>query len=147
MLFLYDFAAYDDYIKFMCATGLVTPSNVTAYTSATCPVSPGLPTDLNLPSITVSHLTGTLVVPRTVTNVGALEMYTVDISQPAGVNVTVDPVAFNIAPGMTQLVTVTLKAIVNSALVNQTSYGRIFMTGSLGHRVQVPVQVVYTSIV
>ena len=74
-------------------------------------------------------------------------MYTVDISQPAGVNVTVDPVAFNIAPGMTQLVTVTLKAIVNSALVNQTSYGRIFMTGSLGHRVQVPVQVVYTSIV
>lgn len=126
---------------------MITPSNVTAYTTATCPVSPGLTTDLNLPSITVGHLSGTLVVLRTVTNVGALEMYTVGVSQPAGVNVTVDPVAFNIAPGMTQLVTVTLKAIVNSALVNQTSYGRIFMTGSLGHRVQVPVQVVYTSIV
>lgn len=126
---------------------MITPSNVTAYTTATCPVSPGLTTDLNLPSITVGHLSGTLVVLRTVTNVGALEMYTVGVSQPAGVNVTVNPVAFNIAPGMTQLVTVTLKALGNSALVNQTSYGRIFMTGSLGHRVQVPVQVVYTSIV
>ena len=140
-------AAYADYIKFLCAERLLGSAAVYADTSETCPVDAGLPSDLNLPSITVGNLTRSRVVPRTLTNVGALvETYTASIIKPAGVEVAVVPTTFTIAPAATQALTVTLTAISNSIYVNQTGFGRIYLLGSLGHKVQVPVTVTYKQV-
>lgn len=139
-------AAHADYIKFLCAERLLGSAQVYADTSETCPLNPGLSSDLNLPSITVGNLTKSRVVPRTVTNVGLLETYTAYITKPVGVEVAVIPATFTIAPAAKQVLTVTLTALGNSIYVNQTSFGRIYLIGSLGHRVQVPVTVTYKQV-
>lgn len=136
-------ATYTDYVDFLCSVGSLSPASVQAASGATC--SPGIhkSTDLNLPSITIGILTGTLSVPRVVTNVGPLETYTAVIFNPTDVEVSVDPLTFTISPGKTQSLTVTLKALKNAVYLNQTSFGRIELTGSWGHRVKVPVTVTY----
>jgi len=82
-----------------------------------------------------------------VTNVGGLnETYTAVITEPTGVNVVVAPPTFTIAAAATQLLTVTLTALNNTIYVNETSFGSIYLTGSLGHRVQIPVSVTYKQV-
>lgn len=140
-------AIYADYIKFLCTVKGLNPGSVKAATSQTCPANPGLSSDLNLPSITVGTLDKTRVVPRTVRNVGPLETYTAVINEKnPDVDITVAPSSFTIAPGATQLITFTLKAVKSAVYLNQTSFGRIYLTGSLGHVVKVPVSVVYRGV-
>jgi hypothetical protein len=140
-------AVYADYIKFLCTVKGLTPASVKAATSQTCPANPGLSSDLNLPSITIGTLDKTRVVPRTVRNVGLLETYTAVINEKnTDVDITVAPSSFTIAPGATQLITFTLKAAKSAVYLNQTSFGRIYLTGSLGHVVKVPVSVVYRGV-
>uniref|UniRef100_A0A7I4FL70 Peptidase S8/S53 domain-containing protein n=1 Tax=Physcomitrium patens TaxID=3218 RepID=A0A7I4FL70_PHYPA len=139
-------ATYDDYIKFLCAERLLSSASVFAITSATCPPVPGLSSDLNLPSITIGNLTRSRLVPRVVTNVGPLETYTAVITQPPDVEVVVNPLTFIIAPGATQPLNITLTAVGNAIYVNQSSFGSIYLTGNLGHRVQVPVTVTYRQV-
>ncbi|KAG0568574.1 hypothetical protein KC19_6G030000 [Ceratodon purpureus] len=139
-------ATYADYIKFLCSERLLGSAAVYANTLETCPVDPGLSSDLNLPSITIGNLTTSRVVPRTVTNVGLLETYTAYIIKPAGVEVAVVPANFTIAAAATQVLTVTLTALSNSIYVNQSSFGAIYLQGSLGHKVQVPVTVTYKQV-
>ncbi|KAG0626069.1 hypothetical protein M758_2G100300 [Ceratodon purpureus] len=140
-------ATYSDYIKFLCTIKDLTPALVKAVTFQDCPANPGLASDLNLPSITIGTLAKTRVVPRMVKNVGPLETYTAVInSKNADVDITVDPPTFTIAPGATQLITFTLKAVKNAVYVNQTSFGRIYLTGNLGHVVKIPVSVTYRQV-
>lgn len=75
-----------------------------------------------------------------------LETYTVQITQPADIEVTVDPATFTIAPAATQLLTVTVKALKNSVCVNQTSFGRLDLFGNLGHAVKVPLTVIFKKV-
>lgn len=132
-------ASYSDYITFLCAER----ATVGAITTVTCPASPGVASDLNLPSITIGKLVSSRVVPRTVTNVGPAETYNATITKPTGVNVAIVPSLFTIAAGATQLLTVTLTATEASNYVNQTSFGDINLVGSLGHSVRIPVTVTY----
>lgn len=139
-------AAYADYVKFLCSVSSLTPADIKTATGQSCPPNPGLPTDLNLPSITVGTLKKSLTVPRTVTNVGPPQTFTAIITKPTDVNVVVAPAMFTIAANATQKLTVTLTALKSAVYVNQTSFGRIYLTGSLGHRVQVPVTVTYRQV-
>ena len=137
-------AAYADYIKFLCSVKNLTPADVKAATMQNCPANPGLSSDLNLPSITIGTLDKTRVVPRTVTNLGPLETYTAVVNaKVADVDVTVNPPTFTIAPGATQPITFTLTATKGAVYMNQTSFGRIYLTGNLGHVVKVPITVTY----
>lgn len=81
-------------------------------------------TDLNLPSITVSRLTGQRTVTRRVTNVTEnSESYTAEIVAPAGVSVQVAPTSLTLAPGQS--------ASYDATLTYQSGPQDIFRFGSL----------------
>ncbi|KAG8064092.1 hypothetical protein GUJ93_ZPchr0004g40337 [Zizania palustris] len=83
---------YDDYISFLCSLPQLNPDDVRAATGEPCSTPLGSPADLNLPSITVSALRGTLSVRRTVTNVASsAETYLCGARPPEGVAVSVQP--------------------------------------------------------
>lgn len=68
--------------------------------------------NLNLPSITVGAVTGTVAVVRRVTNVsGYLSTYTPEIVVPEGFNVVVTPTALTLAAGETKSFTVKVSAV------------------------------------
>ncbi|KAF8390410.1 hypothetical protein HHK36_024936 [Tetracentron sinense] len=81
----------NDYLNFLCATDYnetqITPFSEKSYT---CPKSFSL-LDFNYPSITVPNLSGTATVTRTVKNVGGPGTYIVDVREPKGISVTVEP--------------------------------------------------------
>lgn len=134
-------AVYLDYIKFLCSANMSTPGEVLAATKTACPQAPGIPADLNTPSITFANLVGTKTVSRTVTNVMAAgETYTVTWTNPADVVLTASPTSFAIGTGLqnTQTVGFTLRATATS---QTASFGRIIFKGSLGHTVHIPVSI------
>jgi hypothetical protein len=55
-----------DYIAFLCSLPQISPEDVRAATGAACQAPLASPADLNLPSITVSELRGSLSVRRRV---------------------------------------------------------------------------------
>ncbi|CAK9227476.1 unnamed protein product [Sphagnum troendelagicum] len=139
-------AGFTDYVNFLCSVPSITPENVTV-TGGTCPQTRGLPSDLNAASITVGHLIGSRTVPRKVTNVGiSNETYRLTVTAPLGVNVTVAPTTFTIAPGKTKKLLVTLQATETGLSLSNSSFGLLAMTGNLGHVVKVPITVGYKSI-
>ncbi|KAF0904495.1 hypothetical protein E2562_035007 [Oryza meyeriana var. granulata] len=128
---------FDDYISFLCSLPQLGSDDVLATTGVACP-SPRLdsPVDLNLPSITVSALRGSLSVRRAVTNVaGNKERYICAAVPPVGVAVAVSPGWFEIAPGETQEMVIELEVTWASG---EFSFGEIVLTGSLDHLVRLP---------
>ncbi|KNA23934.1 hypothetical protein SOVF_020920, partial [Spinacia oleracea] len=88
-----------DYIPFLCLLGH-TNSAIKSMTKTDikCPNKNNSLVNLNLPSISIPELKNSLVVKRTVTNVGpALSVYKARIEAPGGVSVEVNPsvLAFN----------------------------------------------------
>lgn len=85
---VYD-ADIEDWTNYVCAIGEITGCGETTD-----------PSDLNYPSIAIGSLTGTQTVTRTVTSVSEVtETYTVEVEQPPGVTVTVEPTSITVAPG------------------------------------------------
>ncbi|KAH6756266.1 hypothetical protein C2S53_003686 [Perilla frutescens var. hirtella] len=82
-----------DYINYLCAMGYAqTDINQLAGTKKSCPKSGLSVLDLNLPSITVSNLKGSVTVTRTVTNVGNPNSnYEAVVVAPFGTTVKVNP--------------------------------------------------------
>lgn len=67
--------------------------------------------DLNLPSVNVATLPGIVTTTRSATNVtGEVQGYTVEISAPDGVTMTVEPTSFLLAPGETVNLDITIDA-------------------------------------
>ncbi|XP_062184662.1 subtilisin-like protease SBT2.4 [Phragmites australis] len=129
----------DDYISFLCSLPQLSPEDVRAATGAACQAPLAFPADLNLPSVTVSALRGYLFVRRRVTNVGSnTETYLCSALPPAGVDVTVRPGWFEVAPGGTQEVVIELR-VTNAS--GAFSFGEIVLTGSLDHLVRLPLAV------
>lgn len=124
----------------------ITREKIYAATGQSCPMQAGLPSDLNAPSITIGHLNGSRIVPRTVKNVAGKESYIVSVTAPAGVAVDVQPYQFTIAAGATQLLLLNLTATGGAIFLNQTSFGKMYLKGDLGHVVQVPLTVMYRSL-
>ncbi|KAL6137073.1 hypothetical protein ACLB2K_062368 [Fragaria x ananassa] len=82
----------DDYLNVLCALGYnKTQIETFSQESYKCP-SPAIGlTNLNYPSITVPKLSGSLVVKRTLKNVGEPGTYTARITNPDGISVSVEP--------------------------------------------------------
>ncbi|KAL6653045.1 hypothetical protein ACP70R_011970 [Stipagrostis hirtigluma subsp. patula] len=129
-----------DYARFLCSLPQLGPGDVRAATGESCrPPSLASPADLNLPSVTVSALRGSLSVRRTVTNVASnAETYLCAALPPAGVAVAVRPAWFEVAPGETQELVIELSVTTASGAF---SFGEVVLTGSLDHLVRLPLAV------
>ncbi|HEX6755350.1 MAG TPA: S8 family serine peptidase [Mycobacteriales bacterium] len=91
---VYDSTA-TDWIRFLCGSGQLTP------TGSTCTAYGRIdPSDLNQPNIAIGALAGRQTVTRTVSDVsGRAGSYTVQVTAPAGVTVSVSPQTIKIPAG------------------------------------------------
>jgi subtilisin family serine protease len=120
-------AGQADYQKYMCGLGVVT--NCTGGSIAGY--------NLNLPSIAVGNVLGTVTVTRSVTNVGsAAATYTAALSVP-GYAATVTPASLSLAPNETGPFSVTLTR--TTAANNAWQYGSLTWSDGGSHVVRMPV--------
>jgi Subtilase family/Fibronectin type-III domain/PA domain/Peptidase inhibitor I9 len=97
-------------------------------------------TDLNLASIAIGKLAGVQTTKRTVTNVSSVaSVYSAAVTGVAGVDVTVTPSSFTIAPGATQELTISFTTN-SSATFNQYTSGHLTLTDGT-HTVRSPIVV------
>ncbi|WOH11497.1 hypothetical protein DCAR_0830984 [Daucus carota subsp. sativus] len=131
---------YEDYMSFLCSLPNTDPETVQTATGGSCSIhSFDNPSDLNIPSVTISALAGARVVRRRVQNVsGKPESYLVGVVPPEGVMVEIIPPWFTVSPeGVQDLV---FKLNVTKVL-DDYSFGEIVLTGSLNHVVRIPISV------
>ncbi|XP_047338460.1 subtilisin-like protease SBT5.6 [Impatiens glandulifera] len=84
---VYD-ASYEDYLLFLCSSGV---NNIDPSTFK-CPKQSPSPMNLNYPSIAISKVNRTVTVKRTVTNVGGRKsIYFASVKPPVGFSVKVSP--------------------------------------------------------
>lgn len=106
-----------DYRKYLCGTGM----------STQCAGGQMAGYDLNLPSIAVGNVLGTVTINRSVTNVSAdVTSFRSEISVP-GYDAVVSPATLSIEPGQTKPFTVTLTR--NGAPENAWQYGSLTWYG------------------
>ncbi|RDX65814.1 Subtilisin-like protease SBT2.6, partial [Mucuna pruriens] len=129
-------AGYKDYLGFLCTTPSIDVHEIKNYTHTPCNTSMGKPSNLNTPSITISHLVGTQVVTRTVTNVDEEETYVITARMEPAVAIEVNPPAMTIKAGASRQFSVTLTA---RSVTGTYSFGEVLMKGSRGHKVRIPV--------
>ncbi|KAF9593855.1 hypothetical protein IFM89_025640 [Coptis chinensis] len=119
---VYD-ATFTDYILYLCSIG-----DQKAVPSFHCPKVPPSVHDLNHPSLAISHLNGTMIVKRTVTNVGGRKsVYRASVTAPRGISVKLSPniLYFN-RVGEKQSFTITIKAKRSLRARNSTTGGYSF---------------------
>ncbi|KAI3847775.1 hypothetical protein MKX03_009758 [Papaver bracteatum] len=135
---------FEDYINFLCSLPNVDPPTVKAMTGKLCNNSFAYPSDLNVPSITISSLNGSRFMKRTVKSVATkTETYLCSVLQPPGIAVNLTPSWFTINPqGMQDLY---IKLDVNE-IKDDFSFGEIVLTGSLDHIVRVPLAILPASV-
>ncbi|KAK6794001.1 hypothetical protein RDI58_007454 [Solanum bulbocastanum] len=132
-------AGYEDYISFLCSLPNIDSTIVKTATGGICGQLFENPSDLNLPSITITSLNGSRIVHRTVRNVESkAETYLSAVLPPKGVAVDIEPSWFIIAPQGTQDLHITFN--VTQALDDFT-FGEIVLTGSLNHVVKMPLSI------
>ncbi|GLT28701.1 hypothetical protein SLA2020_036130 [Shorea laevis] len=129
-------AGYEDYLGFLCTTPGIDTHEIRNYTSSPCNFSMGHPSNLNTPSITISHLVGTQAVTRTVTNVAEEETYVITARMQPSIAIEASPPAMTLRPGASRKFSVTLTV---RSVTGTYSFGEILMKGSKGHRVRLPV--------
>ncbi|KAL2928833.1 Subtilisin-like protease SBT2.5 [Bienertia sinuspersici] len=129
-------AGYSDYLGFLCTTPGINPHEIKNFTRSPCNFSMGHPSNLNTPSIAISHLVGTQTVTRTVTNVAEEETYKITARMAPSFAIEVNPPAMTLLPGASRKFTVTLT--VRSVTPNY-GFGQVVLKGSRGHKVSIPV--------
>ncbi|XVF19016.1 hypothetical protein REPUB_Repub11eG0074500 [Reevesia pubescens] len=129
-------AGYEDYLGFLCTTPGIDIHEIKNFTNSPCNSTMGHPSNLNTPSITISHLVGTQTVTRTVTNVAGEETYVITARMQPSVAIETRPSAMTLKPGASRKFSVTLTA---RSVTGTYSFGEITMKGSRGHKVSIPV--------
>ncbi|XVE79955.1 hypothetical protein DITRI_Ditri14bG0099000 [Diplodiscus trichospermus] len=129
-------AGYEDYLGFLCTTPGIDIHEIKNYTNSPCNNTMGHPSNLNTPSITISHLVGTQTVTRTVTNVADEETYVITARMQPSIAIETSPSAMTLKPGASRKFSVTLTA---RSVTGTYSFGEITMKGSRGHKVTIPV--------
>lgn len=114
----------------------INANEIKKYTSSPCNYTMHHPSNLNTPSIAISHLVGTQTVTRTATNVGEEESYVISARMPPEVAIEVDPPAMTLLPGLPRKFSVTLTV---RSVTGTYSFGEVLMKGSRGHKVRLPV--------
>jgi subtilisin family serine protease len=122
-----------DWLQYLCGIGVAL---LFSDGSTTCDRFGAIdPSDLNYPTIAIGALTGSQTVTRTVTNVsGKPGNYKVDVSAPAGLNVSVSTKHFVIQPGQEKTYTVTITR--TTAALNAYAFGSLTWTDQRGHSVR-----------
>jgi subtilisin family serine protease len=128
-----------DWVKYSCGRGV----HLFSGTTDLCTVFPATPANqLNYPSIAAGALPGTQTVTRTVTDVGgtgnAPDHYSVQVTNPAGYDVSVSPSQFTIRSG--QSVTYTVSITRTTAPLNAYRFGQLVWTDG-HHSVRSPISV------
>ncbi|KAK6147441.1 hypothetical protein DH2020_018353 [Rehmannia glutinosa] len=129
-------AGYEDYLGFLCTTPGIDPHEIKNYTNTPCNYTLGHPTNLNIPSITISHLVGTQTVTRTVTNVAGEETYVITARMAPSVAIETSPPAMTLRPGASRKFTVTLTV---RSVSGAYSFGEVWLKGNRGHKVRITV--------
>jgi hypothetical protein len=127
---------YEDYVGFLCTTPGVDAHEIRNYTNSPCNYTMGHPSNLNSPSITVSHLVGTQTVTRTVTNVAEEETYVFSTRMAPAIAIEASPPAMTLRPGASRKFSVSLTV---RSVTGTYSFGEILMKGSRGHKVRITV--------
>ncbi|KAJ9566261.1 hypothetical protein OSB04_002227 [Centaurea solstitialis] len=137
-------SGFEDYMNFLCSLPNTDPEIIKTAIGEPCTHSFHAPSDLNIPSLTISALAGSQSVRRTFKNVaGKVETYVCAVVPPDGVAVELHPPWFTVAPDGTQ----DLEVKLNVTQVKDTfSYGEIVLTGSLKHIVRIPISVLPISV-
>ena len=134
---------FEDYISFLCSLPNLDPTAVRSATGTPCNETFDSPTDLNLPSITISALRGFQLVRRSIKNVAnRTETYLCSIQPPEGVQVSVQPSWFNIIPEGTQYLEIKFNV---TQVSDSFRFGEIVLTGALDHIVRLPLAVLPVS--
>lgn len=120
----------------MCTIPGIDAQEIKKYTNSQCNYTLGHPSNLNTPSITISHLVGTQTVTRTVTNVAAEETYVITARMAPAVAIETNPPAMTLRPSASRKFTVTLTV---RSVTGSYSFGEVLLKGSRGHRVRIPV--------
>ncbi|EPS72989.1 hypothetical protein M569_01766, partial [Genlisea aurea] len=130
-------SGYEDYLGFLCTTRGIDTNEVRNYTHVPCNYTLGHPSNLNVPSVTISRLVGSQTVTRTVTNVAEEEeTYTIQARMGPAVAIEASPAAMTLLPGASGKFTVTLTP---RTITGTYSFGEIWLKGSRGHKVRIPV--------
>ncbi|KAJ8761746.1 hypothetical protein K2173_004556 [Erythroxylum novogranatense] len=136
---------FDDYISFLCSLPKIDPMTIKAATGVRCNQTLSYPANLNLPSVTISALTGNQTVRRTMKNVGSKpETYLCSVISPNGTTVSLSPTWFRIALQGTQSLDIHFQV---TRTVDKFSFGEIVLTGSLDHIVRIPLSVLPVSVI
>ncbi|KAH6832834.1 hypothetical protein C2S53_006081 [Perilla frutescens var. hirtella] len=137
---VYDIAT-QDYINYLCAMGYAQKDiNQLAGTKKSCPKSGLTVLDLNLPSVTVPNLKGSVTVTRTVTNVGSPNSdYEAVVVAPFGTTVKVNPSRLVFSSHVKKLsFTVTITGLHKTN--TEYYFGSLIWTDKI-HQVRIPISV------
>ncbi|KAI3680494.1 hypothetical protein L6452_35265 [Arctium lappa] len=137
-------SGFEDYMSFLCSLPNTDPEIIKTAIGEACTHSFHAPSDLNIPSLTISALAGSQSVRRTFKNVaGKVETYVCAVVPPNGVAVELHPPWFTIGRDGIQ----DLEVKLNVTQVQDTfSYGEIVLTGSLKHIVRIPLSILPVSV-
>ncbi len=140
---VYD-AGFYEYLGFLCEADPAVFGNPTA--TCTSLANMGIPTkarNLNLPSIGVASVPGSITVQRTVTSVAkesGWRTYAVSVNAPEGYDVSVSPASFRVKPGKSVTYEVTITNV--SAPIGEWRFGSLEWNDDNGHyRVYSPIAV------
>ncbi|WVZ12192.1 hypothetical protein V8G54_016722 [Vigna mungo] len=135
---------YADFISFLCSLPDVDTDAVVAATGEQCNHPFAYPFSLNLPSVTVSALRGSVSVRRTFTNVGnTTETYLATVRPPNGTDICLHPTWFTLTPQGTQDLDIHISVV--QPMQNFT-FGEIVLTGNLNHIVRITLSVFAISV-
>jgi hypothetical protein len=121
------------WLQYLCGIGVAL---VFSDGSTTCDVLGAIdPSDLNYPTIAIGALTGSQTVTRTVTNVSGKPCnYNLQVSAPAGFQVSVSTSHFVIQPGHQKTYSVTITR--TTAPLNAYAFGSLTWKDQRGHSVR-----------
>ncbi|XAR53811.1 Cucumisin [Bertholletia excelsa] len=132
-------SGYEDYISFLCSLPKTDPETIRKATGGSCSHPYGYPSELNIPSVTISALAGFRSVRRSMKNVAAkTETYLGAVLPPVGVEISIKPMWFTVAPEGNQELEIRLNV---TQKLDDFSFGEIVLTGSLDHIVRIPLSV------
>lgn len=132
-------SGYEDYINFLCSLPNTDPATIKTATGGSCNSPFSNPSDLNIPSITISALSGSRLVRRRVKNVAnKTETYLCAVQEPKGVRVELNPSWFTVAPEGSQDLEIGLNVTQN---IDDFDFGEIVLTGNLNHIVRIPLSI------
>ncbi|XP_027368653.1 subtilisin-like protease SBT2.4 [Abrus precatorius] len=135
---------YLDFISFLCSLPNMDADAIIAATGEQCNHPFAYPFSLNLASVTISALRGSVSVRRTVMNVGNnTETYLASVLPPNGTKVDLYPTSFTVSPLGTQDLEIQFTVI---EPVENFSFGEIVLTGTLNHIVRITLSLLAVSV-